>query len=145
VARDDYDVNDSSTYTPREAPRVLKAPPRGTAVETGGMPPRKAEAVEYLFDGQEGWNEPLDDLPSYRSAPRAEAPAAVDPANPYAKKRDTPAGRGRAPRAKDAGAGVSFQGRPVLYAAVIIVCMAILAATGVFIDAADRGIFLEGF
>ncbi len=145
MARDDYDVNDSSTYTPREAPRVLRAPPRGTAVETGKTPPRKTETVEYLFDGQEGWNEPLGDLPSYRSAPRAEAPAAPDPANPYAKKRDVPAGRGRAQRGKDAGMSGVFQGRPVLYAAVIIACMTILAVTGVFMMPQIAGYFWKDF
>ncbi len=113
MARDDYDVNDSSTYTPREAPRVLKAPPRGTAVEIRRNASAQSGSRRVPFR-RAGGLERAAGRPAFPTGPRprAEAPAAVDPANPYAKNATPPRGAGARRGRRTPERAFSFQGTP---------------------------------
>ncbi len=137
---DGNDVNNVSQHTPREAPRVQKAQPRGAASAPGKPPRESAEPAEYLFDGRETWNEPLESLPVYQ--PTSKADAATDAANPYARKRQS-APAGKPPAGRDVRTGAILKGRPVLYAAITIACMIILAVIGVMMMPQLAGYFWQ--
>ncbi len=117
--QDDFDVNDPALYAAPKAPRILRAGEQPDAAPT--------EAADYVFDEPETWDDSLETLPTVKTAPRTARMEAAD-ANPYAKRR-APA---RAePRAADSGdllqSPSRFRGKPVVYASVIAVCMALLA------------------
>ncbi|MCE5343501.1 MAG: VanW family protein [Eubacteriales bacterium] len=139
MAWEGQDLNDPALYTPREAPRVQKALPRGVMPAPGKQPLENVEPGEYLFDGRETWNESLENLPVYQPVPKAPA-AAPDAENPYAKKRQN-AVAGKHAAGRNVQTGVIPKGRPVLYAAVIIVCMTILAIVGVMMMPQVAGYF----
>ncbi|MDD3214176.1 MAG: hypothetical protein PHY64_10905, partial [Eubacteriales bacterium] len=134
MAWDNKDVNNPELYTPRSVPSVQKANrPDGTARRR-----TEAETETFLFDEDETWNEPLEELPNYHSARSgARRNADTDAENPYAKRRAPVKSRSAGKRATDA----IFKGRPVVYAVVIICCMAILAFIGVMMMPQMAGYF----
>ncbi len=142
MARNDTDLNDPSLYAPRNTPRVQKAQRNGGAPaqgepEPGRQPP---QAEEYLFDEEETWNEPLEALPAYRPRPRpTPEETAPNADNPYARRRRPQPDDDR--RGDPDHPAYRFRGRPVVYAGVIVFCMAILAFLGVMMMPQVAGYF----
>jgi len=121
------------------------APPEdGGPKRTGASPRGESAAAEYLFDEEETWNEPLDEIPNYRPARKAPPPETAGNAqNPYAKKRPAPVKKKGKARggARNDNVPARWRGKPFVYAGVITVCLGILAFLGVMMMPQMAGYF----
>ena len=140
---DDKDLNDPGLYAPRNAPHVRKATSPGERANRGdagrgeAAGTSRANSDEYRFDNNEHWNETLGELPVQKPIHKPGRNGAPDGSdNPYARKR--------APTGKDFNEprGVWIRkGKPILYATVIVCCMAILGFIGVMMMPQTAGYF----
>ncbi|MEA4929782.1 MAG: VanW family protein [Candidatus Limiplasma sp.] len=126
------DLQDPSLFTPRDTPRVQRAASPQTAA-----PQEPLQEPDYLFDEPEAWDDALEALPTQRqrqTRPLSDM-ADIPPENPYARRRNSdngaPAGDGT----------IVARGNPILYATVIAVCLAILAALCVMMMPQMAGYF----
>lgn len=135
-AQDD-DLDDPSLYIPRDTPRVQKA----AAQIQGCLQAPLPATPDFRFDEEVRWSDSLDDLPLFADRSPASQEAL---ANPYAQ-RCTPGGasmRFPSSRTQTGGKPQALpQGRPMLYAAVIAVCLALLVAIGVMMMPQMAGYF----
>ena len=140
---EDKDLNDPGLYSPRNTPNVRRAPSPAERVNhrntnrdaAAGTPSEKAD--DYRFDEGEHWNEPLQEMPITKPAHktyRNVSPAGGD--NPYAKKRPSASKGTKEPRGT-----WRRNGKPILYATVIVCCMAILGFIGVMMMPQMAGYF----
>ncbi len=151
---DDMDVNDPSLYTPRKAPRVRKVgrgnPSRKRDDEAAReeMPARFGATERdgsYIFDEAESWNEPLSEIPVIKPE-RAKTAGGhgAEGENPYAQKRAQTVYSAGNKRAKSAANSIG-RGRPIAYAMVSIICMAVLTFLCVMMMPQTAGYFWKDF
>lgn len=141
MARNDLDVNDPSLYTPRDRPHVESASgPKELQKQINTRPVAKPPVQnDYLFDGDEVWNEPLAELPNDERKSTARVKEETD--NPYAKRREPV--RKKAPVSQKPQKQPRWftHGRPILYATVIIICMSALSFLAVMMMPQMAGYF----